>query len=493
VAKGIRTFIFFAVLLVLATLISCQGNIISVGPSSKVFSASQPAERLASPSSGGVLPDPDKTETMPAPLAPADKYGKFIAPVDKLANFAKSLLEKSGSSVVFVNAKESYRRGETVTLSAVGKPNTTYTLRICYKSGYSKAAGLGDAISDERGYVFWTFKIGNASSDDFIPYFELSGGGETIRHSFTIGEKSDKPLPHPQAGDTAPEKPADEISEGQKTAVTHISEKADTETPVDTRAQAAEPSTSAAAETKPPTEKHDVVPTETVPAFEETESAEIEFINLKAEYSLGETVTITIRGMPNTLYTLRLRLKSGYSTSKGLGEAKSDGSGFVSWTFRISPNADPTFEPWFEVEGGGKTVKKSFKLVDKKSYDDTTAAPKPEPANSPETVLADKPSVQEAVNNSEGSIAFIGIREDYRRGETVTVTIKGKPNTAYTLRVKYKSGYSSAKGLGETMSDENGVATWTFKIGNRVDTDFIPFFEVEGGGELAVLNFRVME
>jgi len=85
------------------------------------------------------------------------------------------------------------------------------------------------------------------------------------------------------------------------------------------------------------------------------------------------------------------------------------------------------------------------------------------------------------------------MKDSYARGEKVKVTIIGRPNTAYILKVRFKSGYSTANGLGETKSDANGVASWTFTIGNRTDLEFVASFEVTGNGETIKKEFRVTE
>ena len=91
-----------------------------------------------------------------------------------------------------------------------------------------------------------------------------------------------------------------------------------------------------------------------------------------------------------------------------------------------------------------------------------------------------------------GSIVFADLKESYSRGENVTLTIIGLPGTVYTLRIRYKSGWSEAKGLGEAESDARGVASWSFRIGSRVDGQtFSPYFEVSGDGETVIKHFGV--
>lgn len=56
---------------------------------------------------------------------------------------------------------------------------------------------------------------------------------------------------------------------------------------------------------------------------------------------------------------------------------------------------------------------------------------------------------------------------DVKRGGKATISIKGMPNTLYSIKVKYSSGYSSAKGLVDTMSDGEGNCSWSWRIGAK--------------------------
>ena len=82
--------------------------------------------------------------------------------------------------------------------------------------------------------------------------------------------------------------------------------------------------------------------------------------------------------------------------------------------------------------------------------------------------------------------------EEISGGEAGTVTIQGKPNTAYSIEVYYKSGPSSAKGLEEKVSDAEGFVTWTWKVSkNTKPGDFK--IVVTGGGETVEVPFSVVE
>ena len=121
--------------------------------------------------------------------------------------------------------------------------------------------------------------------------------------------------------------------------------------------------------------------------------------------------------------------------------------------FKISPNADVTFEPWFEVTGGGASAKKTFRLA--RSIDSEASSYAGE--NPPEDTVAVETRTDESAKPTPAALLNLSVSAIHTlRGETVTVVVIGKPNTIYTLKVKYKSGYSTAKGLGDAKSNDAG-------------------------------------
>jgi len=72
------------------------------------------------------------------------------------------------------------------------------------------------------------------------------------------------------------------------------------------------------------------------------------------------------------------------------------------------------------------------------------------------------PAAQERV----GSI--ISAPTQARRNEILTITFQGEPNTRYNLRIVSAAGNTlTADGLGDTTSDVNGIASWTWLVGGR--------------------------
>lgn len=80
--------------------------------------------------------------------------------------------------------------------------------------------------------------------------------------------------------------------------------------------------------------------------------------------------------------------------------------------------------------------------------------------------------------------------ESISRNEIATVRIKGKPNTIYNITVYYKSGPSNAEGLEAKVSDENGYASWSWKIGPNTSSGTFAI-TVYGGGESETVNFTI--
>lgn len=78
----------------------------------------------------------------------------------------------------------------------------------------------------------------------------------------------------------------------------------------------------------------------------------------------------------------------------------------------------------------------------------------------------------------------------FKRNQTATVSITGKPNAEYSITVYYSSGASEAAGLENKTSDSNGNVSWSWKIGGKTapGTYRIVF---AGGGERSEQTFTV--
>lgn len=117
----------------------------------------------------------------------------------------------------------------------------------------------------------------------------------------------------------------------------------------------------------------------------------------------------------------------------------------------------------------------------------TTEAPKVEIL--PETVTSDaETTLSELVTSTENTAAadtvlkIVEMTSECRNSSSATVSAVGKPNTEYSISVFYSTQKSSAKGLENKTSDENGLVLWTWKVGARTKNGEHKIV-IEGGGE----------
>lgn len=62
-------------------------------------------------------------------------------------------------------------------------------------------------------------------------------------------------------------------------------------------------------------------------------------------------------------------------------------------------------------------------------------------------------------------VTLVGLSSPSRPGERATITAKTAPHVECTIEVQYSSGRSRAQGLEPKLSDETGIVTWTWRIG----------------------------
>lgn len=87
-------------------------------------------------------------------------------------------------------------------------------------------------------------------------------------------------------------------------------------------------------------------------------------------------------------------------------------------------------------------------------------------------------------------LLLLEFTDTVKKGNTATVTIKGKPDTVYSIKVKYSSGYSTAKGLEDQTSDSNGVCSWTWRVGGSTKSGSYPI-TISDGTDSYELTFTV--
>ena len=95
--------------------------------------------------------------------------------------------------------------------------------------------------------------------------------------------------------------------------------------------------------------------------FAETENesvpddSAVELIMFTDKVNTGEEAKISIKGKKDTVYSIKLFLSSGLSTSSSLIDKTSDSDGTVSWTWKISANISSGDYPIL-IEESNKTV-----------------------------------------------------------------------------------------------------------------------------------------
>lgn len=84
------------------------------------------------------------------------------------------------------------------------------------------------------------------------------------------------------------------------------------------------------------------------------------------------------------------------------------------------------------------------------------------------TSIEKEPAIENVVSNSTSNFSLESFTEVVVPNEKAYIEIKGIPNTTYSIDVYYKSGKSSAKGLEDKVSDENGLVSFEWTVGSQV-------------------------
>lgn len=81
-----------------------------------------------------------------------------------------------------------------ISIAATAPPNSKVHLEVTYKSGSSKAQGLGDAIADADGNIIWTWKIPSSATEGWATYVLTTEDGQKIRGTFEIANYDGRPV-----------------------------------------------------------------------------------------------------------------------------------------------------------------------------------------------------------------------------------------------------------------------------------------------------------
>lgn len=66
-----------------------------------------------------------------------------------------------------------------------------------------------------------------------------------------------------------------------------------------------------------------------------------------------------------------------------------------------------------------------------------------------------------------GGLEIVSVTSPVSKGANATLIAKTSPNASCTITVYYKSGASTAAGLGPKTADASGIVSWTWKVGTR--------------------------
>lgn len=126
----------------------------------------------------------------------------------------------------------------------------------------------------------------------------------------------------------------------------------------------------------------------------------------------------------------------------------------------------------------------------------------PKPVTEPPAPVTQPPVVTEApkpvtpppvvTEAPKQVLDILSVTSPIKGGQNATLSAKGKPNTAYDIKVVYSSGESSAKGLEDKTSDANGNVSWTWKVGAKTKPGTYTI-TVKGGGETDTIKITITD
>ena len=117
-----------------------------------------------------------------------------------------------------------------------------------------------------------------------------------------------------------------------------------------------------------------------------------------------------------------------------------------------------------------------------------SSSEKPESSKSSASVSSSEKPESSSASSTISVVSFDNI---LHRNNDATVKIKAQPNTEYSIDVFYSSGASTAKGLENKVSDENGIISWTWHVGGRTKLGTGKTIKISGGGDSITLTFSV--
>ncbi len=76
-------------------------------------------------------------------------------------------------------------------------------------------------------------------------------------------------------------------------------------------------------------------------------------------------------------------------------------------------------------------------------------------------------AVTEPIELPVGSLKLLALTKTVPAGKTALVTVRGLPNTEYSISVTYSTSESEAQGLEAKYSDKDGKVSWEWRVGNQ--------------------------
>jgi hypothetical protein len=102
--------------------------------------------------------------------------------------------------------------------------------------------------------------------------------------------------------------------------------------------------------------------------------------------------------------------------------------------------------------------------------------PAPTPIPTPVVEPTPEPTEEPEAEPAELAIRVTKLTASVRRGATASITIKTAAKARCSIDVEYKSGSSTAKGLGDKTANSSGLVTWSWKVGSNTTRGSWPIY-----------------
>jgi len=123
------------------------------------------------------LPTPEPTPIPVQPTIPTTADGTALNRIEVVGSLGTI-------QPIYFTAQVRRNEHAQVQLTS-GHPNTTHNLRVRYATAYGTAAGLGDAESNNQGFVSWRWQVGGRTTLGSWP-ITITINGESFRFYFEV-------------------------------------------------------------------------------------------------------------------------------------------------------------------------------------------------------------------------------------------------------------------------------------------------------------------